>query len=249
MIARRRLVAALACRLKGSRLYGKPLQLLDVERGVSIIGHLVTLLNTVPEIDEVVIGVAEGVENETLHDVAKALGVRSIRGDERDVLMRLIQCGEAGGATDVFRVTTESPFVMFERIAEVWQAHVSHCNDVTVIDRVPEGAHFEIYTLASLRRSHERGDARHRSELCSLYVREHRDEFQVEVLSPGDGFERSDLRITVDNPEDLILCRRVYGRFRDSAPRIALAEIIGFLDAQPALRELVAQYVCTDPLY
>jgi spore coat polysaccharide biosynthesis protein SpsF len=249
MSANRRLVAALACRLKGSRLYGKPLQLLDVERGVSIIDHLVALLKTVPEIHEAIIGVAHGVENEILHEVARRLGVRSIRGDERDVLMRLIQCGEAGDATDVFRVTTESPYVMFEWIAGAWEAHVSHGNDVTVIDRVPEGAHFEIYTLEALKRSHERGDSRHRSELCSLYVREHRDEFQVEVIGPGAELERPDLRITVDNPEDLVLCRRVYEQHRAVAPRIPLRDIIAFLDAQPALRALVEPYVSTAPLY
>ena len=40
---KRKLVAALACRNQGSRLYGKPLQNLDIEKGIRIIDNIVDL--------------------------------------------------------------------------------------------------------------------------------------------------------------------------------------------------------------
>ena len=40
----RKLVAALACRNQGSRLYGKPLQNLDVENGIRIIDNIIQVL-------------------------------------------------------------------------------------------------------------------------------------------------------------------------------------------------------------
>lgn len=240
----RRLVAALACRMEGSRLYGKPLQNLDVEGGVTILGHLVSLIDTVGEIDETVLGVAEGDANVPFIRFAAEKGVRHIVGSERDVLQRLIDCAEASEATDVFRVTTESPFTYFEAIPEAWARHVAQGNDVTTIDGLPEGSHFEIYTLESLRESHERGDERHRSELCSLYVREHREDFRVEVLEIPPGLERLDLRLTVDYPEDLVLCRGVYARLAELAPRIPVERIISYLDESPELVRLVEPYVC-----
>src|SRR5687767_13488927 len=172
----RRLVATLACRAKGSRLYGKPLQLLDVEAGLPVIEHMVRLLRTAPEISQIVLAVAHGAENEPFHAIAAALGIMSTRGDERDVLKRLIDAARAGDATDVFRVTTESPFTYLDPLPEAWERHVAHGNDVTVTDGVPEGTHFEIYRLEALERSHAQGAERHRSELCSLYIREHRHE-------------------------------------------------------------------------
>jgi spore coat polysaccharide biosynthesis protein SpsF len=245
----RKLVAALACRVNGARLYGKPLQLLDVDRRISVLDQLISLLRTENSIADIVLGVSEGTTNEVFHEVAAASGVRSIQGDERDVLHRLILCAEAGGGTDVFRVTTESPFPYFEMIAEAWRRHVDKGNDVTVIDGVPEGTHFEIYTLDALRRSHERGDSRHRSELCSLYVREHREEFQLEVVPVPAQVQRLDLRLTVDYPEDLVLCRRIYQRLASYAPRIPLVKIIEVLDADPALRSLAEPYVVPEKLY
>jgi spore coat polysaccharide biosynthesis protein SpsF len=245
----RRLVAALACRVNGSRLYGKPLQALDIANGISVLDHLVALLRTEPSIAEVVLGVAEGTGNDVFQEVAKRLGIRSIIGDERDVLSRLIACGRAGGGTDVFRVTTESPFPHADAIADVWRRHVAHANDVTVIDGVPEGSHFEVFTLEALQRSHDRGNERHRSELCSLYVREHREEFQIEVVEVEPAVSRDDLRLTIDYPEDLVLCRRVYEHLREHAPRIPLERIIHFLDRSPELKTLVAPYTVPARLY
>ena len=60
---------------------------------------------------------------------------------------------------------------------------------------------------------------------------------------------RPDIRLTVDYPEDLVLCRRVFEQFRDKAPLIPLADIIGFLDGSPHLRDLVAPYVDTKRLW
>lgn len=245
----RRLAAALACRVNGTRLYGKPLQLLDVARGVSVLDHMIALYRTEPAIGDIVLGVADGAANEPFHDTARRHGITSIRGDERDVLRRLIQCGEAAGATDVFRVTTESPYIYFEAIDEVWRRHVADGNDVTVIDGLPEGSHFEVFRLEALQRSHDRGDSRHRSELCSLYIREHRDEFRLAVVPVPPRVQRQDLRLTIDYPEDLVLCRAVYEALAADAPRIPLTAIIDLLDARPDLRALVAPYVSPSSLY
>ena len=238
---KRRLVAALACRAAGSRLYGKPLQNLDIERRTSVLGHMIDLLATVPLIDEIVLGVAVGHENEPFHEIARARGLKSIRGDEIDVLERLIQCGEAGGATDVFRVTTESPFTYFEAIEGAWTSHREKRNDMTHLSGLPDGCGFEIITLEALKRSHREGSARHRSELCSLYIREHREKFRIETIAPAE-VSRPGMRLTIDYPEDLVLCRAVYERFRDLAPRIPLARIVEFLDSRHDLVGLVRKY-------
>src|SRR5688572_18257824 len=104
----KRLVAAIALRNQGSRLYGKPLQNLDVQNGVRIIDNIVDCLRTMDCIKEIVFGISEGIENDVFKEVAKSKGIRYVVGDQIDVLSRLIQCGRLAGATDVFRVTSES---------------------------------------------------------------------------------------------------------------------------------------------
>ena len=238
----RRLIAVLACRAEGSRLYGKPLQNLDPLTGVTILDQIIFSIKRKPSISSIVLAVSEGVANEPFYGVAQKHAIRSILGDPHDVLQRLIQGCRAEEGTDVFRVTTESPYMYHEAVEEAWDRHVQHGNDVTAVDGLPEGAHFEIYTLRALEKSHKHGDSRHRSELCSLYIREHRSDFKVEAIPVPKVVCRPELRLTVDYPEDLALCRSAYLALKQQAPLIPVAEIIRFLDANPKVRALAEPY-------
>jgi spore coat polysaccharide biosynthesis protein SpsF len=239
---KRRLAAAIACRNQGSRLYGKPLQNLDIESGVRILDNIVGCLKTLPCIDEIVLGISEGQENEIYQRIAGEHGLPFIVGNERDVLSRLVQCGERAGATDVFRVTSESPFLYFEPVEDLWRRHQDERADATFVWNIIDGAGCEIYTLDTLKASHARGAAKHRSELCSLYVREHPDEFKVIKFDPPDALTRKDVRLTVDYPEDLVVCRAAYSALQGSAPRIPVGDIVRYLDRNPKLLALIAPY-------
>jgi spore coat polysaccharide biosynthesis protein SpsF len=239
---KRRLVAAIACRNQGARLYGKPIQNLDVEKGVRILDNIVDCLRTLSCIDEIVLGISEGVENEVFHKIADSKGLRHVVGDEVDVLSRLVRCGQLAGATDIFRITSESPFLYFDPVEELWQRHQAERSDATFMEDIIDGCGFEIISLRALEESHANGDRRHRSELCTLYIRENHDRFRIDRVPGPAELVRRDLRLTVDNPEDLAVCRIVYAAFKDHAPRIPVPEVVRFFDTNPKLIELVAPF-------
>ena len=110
--------------------------------------------------------------------------------------------------------------------------------DATFFDDVVDGCGFEIIKLGALKKAHKDGEDRHRSELCTLYLRENTDQFDLMKVEAPLHFNRKDLRLTVDNPEDLILCKAVYKNFIEMAPKIPLDKIIEFLDMNPELIEL-----------
>lgn len=237
----RKLVAALACRSGGTRLYGKPLQ--NLRPGTTILDQILDTLARLEEIDASALAIAEGRENSIYTEIAERRGLPHIVGSEKDVLYRLIECGRHACATDVFRMTTECPFFLFEALPDVWRRHRERGNDITVIDPLPEGTNFEIYRLEALEHSHRNGQDEHRSEMCSWYARQNADEFAIDVVAPPALLQRTDLRLTVDYPEDLILCREVYRAFEQSAPLIPLEKIIEFVDEHPELQSLVSPFV------
>ncbi|MDB5863701.1 MAG: Acylneuraminate cytidylyltransferase [Betaproteobacteria bacterium] len=243
----RRLVAALACRANGSRLFGKPLQNLLDE--TTILDQIIEAIKRFEIVDEIVLGISEGVVNHPFMDVAHAHGVSYILGDPQDVLMRLIQCARMGRATDVFRVTTECPWFAQEMLPSLWREHLESGNDITVCDRLPEGLAFEIYTHDALQLAHDRGTSRDRSEFCSNYPRTHPSEFKVGVFVPPPKWQRLDLRVTVDYPEDLIVARAIATHFRDALPLLSTGAIIEFLDSRPDIKDLVAQFVHPEPTW
>jgi spore coat polysaccharide biosynthesis protein SpsF len=239
---KRKLVAAIACRNQGSRLYGKPVQNLDVEQGIRIIDNIIGCLKTIDCIDEIVLGISEGVENDVFKVIAEQKGLRYLVGDQIDVLSRLVNCGLLTGASDVFRMTSESPFLYFDLVEELWRRHQAGGADASFLDDVIDGCGFEIISLKALQESHQKGDKRHRTELCTLYIRENHHNYRIIKADAPSALIRKDLRLTVDNPEDLAVCRIIYGVFKDAAPRISVHEIVKFLDAHPRLVEMTAPF-------
>lgn len=217
--------------------------------GVTVIDQIIVAIKRFPIINEIVLGISEGNANASFLDVAQKHGIGYIYGDPEDVLMRLVQCGKIGRATDVFRVTTECPWFDYDMLEPLWKRHVEHGNDITATDRLPEGLNFEIYTQESLERSHKRGSSVDRSEFCSNYPRKHPHEFKIEVVLPPQERQRMDLRVAVDCPEDLIVCREITKANHASMTLISSKQIVEFLDARPDLRNLVAPFVVPEALW
>ena len=242
MIESRKLIAAIACRNKGSRLYGKPLQNLNETKGVKIIDNIIDCLTEVKVIDNIVLGISEGNENIDFIDYSNLRSLPYILGSEEDVLERLIQCGESQNDTDIFRLTSESPFPTFSLIESSWKEHLETNSDATFLDDIIDGCGFEIIKLEALKKSHKLGERKHRSELASLYIRENLDNFNVRKISCSKELIRKDLRLTVDNAEDLIVCKAVYKEFEEDSPNIDIRKVINFLDNNNFLKELTHKY-------
>jgi spore coat polysaccharide biosynthesis protein SpsF len=238
----RKLVACLACRNKGTRLYGKPLQNLDIDKRITVIDYMIMSIKGFTCISDIVLAISEGDENLAFIEIANKHGIKYIIGDEDDVLKRLIDACIYTNGTDIFRVTTESPFIYFEPIEKAWVSHINGDFDLTTLDHLPDGSGFEITKIEAYIKSWNLGEKKHRSELCSLYIREHKSDFKIGYVEIPKEIKRTDIRLTIDYPEDLILCRAVFKNFKKSMPNIPLSEIISFIDANPNLKSL------TDPL-
>lgn len=239
---RRKLVAALACRNQGSRLYGKPLQNLDVKNGIRIIDNIIDSLKSLDCIDSIVLGISEGVDNDVFKLIAKQKGIEFIIGDEVDVLQRLIMCTKKVNGTDIFRVTSESPFLYYEEVNKIWEQHRLQKNDATFYMDIIDGCGFEFITLQALQKSHLKGEKKHRSEMCTLYIKENLNDFKVQNIKVPKHLNRTDIRLTVDNPEDLAVCRKIYNEFKNQAPQISLEDIIIYLDRNTELKKMIYPY-------
>ena len=176
-----KLILALACRNNGSRLYGKPLQNLCPDSGYTILDNIIASVAEIECVHECVLGIARGPDNEIFSHICADRSLKYVIGDEFNVLSRLIACGELSGATDILRITSESPFPCVELIEEAWLMHNKNGADATFLDDVIDGCGFEIISLEALKTSQRLGSDRHRSELCSSYLRENKSKFFHEL--------------------------------------------------------------------
>lgn len=238
---KRKLVAVMACRADSTRLYAKPLQ--NLVAGKTVLDQkLDTLLSLGNVVADSIIAISEGTENLCYIDVAKRRKIRYLFGSKSDILSRIVNGGLYAGATDVLRLTSENPFIWWEKLPEAWDVHLQEDNDLTVTDGCPLGSYFEIIRLDALLTAYERANAYQR-EACTQYFRDYPDQFKIRVLTPSKDRFRLDVRLTIDNPEDLVVCRQIYEHFQDQTPLIPLSEIVRLWDERPLFKQLLDPYI------
>lgn len=238
-----KLIATLACRINSSRLYGKPLQILNRH---SVLDYMVKRLLERPEIADIVLAVSEAKGNEAFIEYAEKENLKYVIGDDRDVLARLIKACEHAGGDTVYRVTTESPLSYLEGLPAALTSHESKQADYTTYAKLPDGVTFELIKLDALKISHKNGEYRHRSELCTLYINENKDKFKLNILQVDEAIQRPDYRLTIDFPEDLILLRKLFYHFGGDDGVIKYADVISYLDTHPEVRAIVEGIEHTD---
>lgn len=223
-------VATLACRSESTRLYGKPLQLVGDE---PILTHLINQLRGITAIDDIVLAIADAPSKDSYIQYAQSEDLNYAVGSEKNVLGRLIAAGRKANAEVAVRVTTENPFVYTENIEDMILEHLKNNYDYSMTEKLPLGSSVEVASMQALETANSQGSERHKSELCTLFIVENSDSFAINVKTPPTEVKRPDIRLTVDNPEDLVVAREIWTGISDGSRQPTLQEIINFLDENP----------------
>jgi spore coat polysaccharide biosynthesis protein SpsF len=190
------------------------------------------------------VGVATTVrsDDDEVVRLAERLGVPVHRGSEHDVLDRYVGAAQRFGADPVVRITADSPLVDPANIDEVVDDFEASPADYVCVEGYPLGVGIaECASVDALRRAHTatRPDETRYREHVTTYLIDHPEQFAVRIAIADEKLRRPELRLTIDEPPDLVAARRVAEHF---APRTAysIAEMIAFLDAHPEVVALNA---------
>jgi N,N'-diacetyllegionaminate synthase len=233
----KKVVAVIACRVESSRLFAKPFHLIDKEK-FSILDLLIEQINKSKIISDVVLAISENPGNESFIRYAQKNHLKFVFGSDKDVLKRLIIGAQYVNANIIFRTTPENPFIYWEKIDDVLNKHIDGNFDFSVIEDIPLGCGYEVINLDALEKSHKFGKDKHRSELCSLYIHEHQKSFKINRFMPEKSLQRPEIRLTVDNPEDLMVVRKIYEKLGQGKKPVYLKKIIDFLDMNKEISKI-----------
>jgi spore coat polysaccharide biosynthesis protein SpsF len=226
-----------SARMASSRRPGKATALL---LGRPLLSVLLDRMKTVRGASGVVLATSVNPENDVLAALAADCGVPVFRGDEDDVLRRHVDCARELGMRHVVRVTGDNPLTDVETIDSLVALHLEQQADYTYVpgDALLMGILAEVVSTAALERSWERGEPRHRSELMTLYLKEHADEFRIVHGPLADHLYRPQYRLTVDEPEDVALMQAIFERL--GRHDVATRDAIALLDREPQLAAINA---------
>ncbi|HEU5322354.1 MAG TPA: glycosyltransferase family protein, partial [Methylomirabilota bacterium] len=226
-------------RMASARYPGKALVPLA---GRPLLDVLLERLQAAGGVEGVALATSTNPENDPLAALATARGLPAFRGSEDDVLRRYRDCAHALGARHVVRVTADNPLTDLETLEALVALHHARGADYTYVpgEALLMGILPEVISTAALVRAWERGEARHRSELMTLYIKEHPDEFAIATGALPDGLLRPQYRLTVDEPEDVELMQALFARLSRPGHLVTTREAIALLDANPDLAKVNA---------
>jgi len=233
-----KVVATIEARMMSTRLPGK---VLLKAAGKPMIEHLINRLRSVPSIDEIVLATTTNSADSVLQDFAKKAGVSCYRGSENDVMARVIGAAESIQADVVVEITGDCPIIdpqIVEQTIRMFSAnqadYVSNCH----IRSYPDGMDVQVFRLDTLKRSIAMTDDMIEHEHVTLHIRNHPELFSQLHLLASPETHWPELGLTLDEPSDYELIRKIIEYFDATNPLFGCREVIQLLIQNPSWLEI-----------
>jgi spore coat polysaccharide biosynthesis protein SpsF len=226
-----RVAVVIQARMGSTRLPGKVLEDLG---GLPVLAWVVRACREATLADEVVVATSTLPDDDAVAALGAQLGVPVVRGSEDDVLSRYVKALDEHPCDAVVRITADCPFTdprIIDAVIGAWRADPRYDYVSTVLVRtLPHGLDVELVRADALRRVDTTATDHHRVHVTSgVYT----DPDTYDVLGLCFAPDATDLRITLDTPEDLAALRAIVDvRGSEVASR---REIIGLLRERPDL--------------
>ena len=199
-------VAIIQARMTSSRLPGKVLA--DI-CGKSSLQIMLERISMSTSIGQVVVATTINTSDDPIVKLCNKLGYKTFRGDEFDVLGRVLQAAEAESAEVVVRLTADCPMIDPDVIDEIVTAFSINNHDYlsnTIERTYPDGLDVEVMSINTLREAHKKAVAPFLREHVTPYISGKRPDlgagdFRIDQIRFAADF--SHIRWTLDTKEDL----------------------------------------------
>jgi spore coat polysaccharide biosynthesis protein SpsF len=219
--------------MTSSRLPGK---VLLPAAGLPMLEHLVRRLQSVPSIDIIVLATTSNSADAPLVELAERLGIAAFRGDEHDVMKRVVDAAASVHADIVVEITGDCPIIdpeIVEQTIRMFKAHQADYVSNAAVRSFPDGMDVQVFRLDTLKRSASMTNARLDREHVTLHIRNNPELFTIIHLIAPPELHWPELGLTLDEPADYALLKRIIEHFKDENPLFSCQDVVRFLRQFP----------------
>lgn len=208
-----KVLAVIQARMNSSRLPGKVLADLG---GVSVLELMVHRLRKSKSLTKIVVAMTHSPSDDQLALACNQIGVEVFRGNEFDVLGRFNDVSNHFSDFDtIVRLTADCPFidpaVVDLVVAKYFSTGVSYCSNrlpPPFSRTYPVGLDVEVFSRSGLLEANREAGAPYEREHVTpfFYSQERLSSVMILDMEPN----MSSIRLTIDTPSDLSICRQVY---------------------------------------
>ncbi len=208
MNSNKKVVAITQARMGSTRLPGKVLKMAGDKTFLEI--HLERVLKS-KVVNKVVLATTDLDKDNPIAELGNRIGIAVFRGSEQDVIDRYYQAALEHNADVIVRITSDCPLIDPVIIDEITTQFLKNENCdfcSNIIERTfPDGMDVEVFSMEALTKAWKDASSSADREHVTYYIWQHSDLMQgnlfkaVNVVAK-DGLNYSNLRLTLDYPED-----------------------------------------------
>ena len=224
--------AVVEARMTSSRLPGK--HLLPV-LGQPIIGHLIRRLQSISSVDEVIVAMTVRPEDDALESYVNSVGATVFRGDEEDVMGRVLDASIASNIDLICEVTGDCPIIDVSLVAQAIDTYAS--NNALYVNNgklgLPDGMGCQVFSTRTLEKSaamtHDALDREH----VTLHIKRNPTLFPAIYIAPLRANFWPELAVTLDEVQDYKLIKSIIESFGEQNPYFSCMDVINLLRKHP----------------
>ncbi len=222
--------AFIQARTNSTRFQGKVLEKIGDK---NLIEHIYFRLEKILFKENIILLIPEN--DSKLIDFANSKNYKFFKGSENDVRSRFIAAAEKFNAENIIRLTADNPFIDYNYIEYLLSFFKYKDFDISSFSGLPLGMGVEIFKISSIIKSPKNGLNDSHFEHVSLHLKE-TDEFKFLKLFPFISKTEvditSNIRLSIDKPVDLEVCRDVHKQLGDD---FNLEEVIKLYKQSPEI--------------
>lgn len=233
-------VAILQARMGSSRLPGKVLKPI---MGRPMLELQLERIRRCQKIDQIVVATSVDPDDDPIVNLCEYLEIASFRGDQENVLDRIYQAAKHYDVDHVVRLTGDCPLtdpvIIDDLISHYFNKkcdYASNCLEATF----PDGLDAEVFSFDILEQSWKEASLPSHLEHVTQFIIFHPERFKQSSYKHHT--DLSDLRWTVDEPEDFEFAKRVYELLYPTKPEFGIDDVLTLIQQTPNLAEMNKQF-------
>lgn len=219
------IVAIVQARMGSTRLPGKVLLDLGDKK---VLNHVFDRLQMCETLTHTILATTTNKNDDALVDWAIENNVLYHRGSEEDVLSRYYETAKKFNADVIVRITSDCPFIDFEVVDKVVEAHIkSDCDYTSNVHppTYPDGLDTEVFTFKSIETANKKARSQKDREHVTPFIWNKENNFKVQNVKNKE--DNSKLRLTLDNIDDYEFLKLIINNLKTE--NFTLRNIISFV--------------------
>jgi spore coat polysaccharide biosynthesis protein SpsF len=227
MVKERKTVAIVQARTGSTRLPKKVLLPLPYGGKTTVLEQIVNRAKKCGNIDDIIIATSTARDDDSIKKLCDKIHIKCFRGSEENVLSRYYGAAKESGADVVIRLTGDNPCIDAGFLERTIDFHIRSKNDYSHTKGLPLGMNLEIMSFDALEEANSKAVKGFEKEHVTPYFyQSHPEKFKLGCLKVSPSFANTNIRVTLDTPEDYALICLVYGELYGNKKYFSVSDVV-----------------------